>query len=184
MATTISEAARRWGIGRETIYRRRRAGRLNFATTEPPTVEASEMLRVFGEPKPKLGDGAGRGTVAALARLEATCELLKAEGERLKAELAAVKEELRDSRADARKERDRLLDLLAAQQKVLGNRVGESNQAPQRSEITELPQRTEMTELPHRSQMTELPQRSEMSEAEAVLAARQRAENEGYHRDR
>lgn len=166
MSTTISEAARRWGIGRETIYRRHRAGKLNFATTDPPRIDASEMLRVFGEPKPWSKKGAGDGTIAALARLEATCELLRAECERLKAELAAVKEELRNSRADARTERDRLLDLLSAHQRAPESKVGGSTLVPQRSELSELPHRSEMTE------------------AEAVLAAQQRAENEGHHHDR
>lgn len=47
MSITISEAARRWGCGRETIYRRQRAVELSFASTEPPTVDAAEMVRVF-----------------------------------------------------------------------------------------------------------------------------------------
>ncbi len=154
MSTTISEAARRWGIGRETIYRRHRAGQLKFATIKPPTVEAGEMFRVFGEPKMNK---AAAGANAALARLEATCEMLKTETARLSAELASVKEEFRDAREDACKERDRLLDRLATQQRVLETRVGRS---------------------------TLVPQRSEMTEAEAVLAAQQRVENQGHHRDR
>jgi septal ring factor EnvC (AmiA/AmiB activator) len=157
MSITISEAARRWGVGRETIYRRKRDGRLSFATTDPLTVKASEMLRVFGEPKPKPKNAAGRGSIVALTRLEVMCELLKAEGDRLKAELEAVREELRDARADARQERDRLLDLLAAQQKPTESRIVRSPLLPQRTET--------------------------MTEAEAVLAARQRAESEGHHRD-
>jgi transposase-like protein len=156
MSTTISEAARRWGIGRETIYRRHRAGRLNFATTDPPTIAASEMLRVFGEPKSRSSKGAGRESTAALARLDAMCELLKAEGERLKLELASVKEDLRDARADARKERDQLLALLADQQKVPERRAGTARSFPQPSEMTE---------------------------AEAVLAAQQRAENQSHNRE-
>jgi hypothetical protein len=50
MSITISEAAERWGIDPEDIHRKQRAGKLNFATAEPPTVETSEMLRAFGLP--------------------------------------------------------------------------------------------------------------------------------------
>jgi transposase-like protein len=156
MSTTISEAARRWGICRETIYRRRRGGQLKFATTKPSTVAACEMLRVFGEPKPKPNKAAGSATVVALTRLEAMCEMLKAENERLKTELATVKAEFRDARDDARRERDRLLELLAAQQRVIEDRVGMSMLVPQPAEMTE---------------------------AEAVLAAQRRVESQSHQRD-
>jgi len=116
------------------------------------------MLRVFGEPKPKPNKAAADGAIVTLVRLEAMCELLKAETERLKVELATVKEEFRDARDDARRERDRLLDLLAAQQRVVESRGGGST--------------------------TLVPQRSEMTEAEAVLVAQQRVESQGHHRDR
>ena len=117
MGISISEAARRWGVGRETIYRKQRAGELSFATTEPPTIDGSEMLRVFGEPKPKRDKGAG-GDVA-LARVEVERDHLKAEADRLRAELATAKQEFYVDRDDARKERDRLLDMLASQQRLL-----------------------------------------------------------------
>jgi hypothetical protein len=115
------------------------------------------MLRVFGEPKPKSDEATASGNIVALARIEIVCEMLKAETERLKVELATAKEELRDARDDARGERDRLLDLLAAQQRIVEGRIGKS------------------TLVPHQSEMTE---------AEAVLAARQRLESEGPHRVR
>lgn len=118
MGISISEAARRWGVGRETIYRKQRAGELSFATTEPPTIDGSEMLRVFGEPKPKRDKGAG-GDPVLMARVEAERDQLKAEADRLRAELATAKQEFYVERDDARKERDRLLDMLASQQRLL-----------------------------------------------------------------
>jgi hypothetical protein len=157
MSTTISEAARRWGVGRQTIYRRRRTGQLKFATTNPSTVKASEMLRVFGKPKPKSEKAATSGNIVALTRVEVVCEMLKAKTERLKAELATAKEELRNARAAARRERKRLLDLLSAQQRLIESQIGKS------------------TLVPHQGEMTE---------AEAVLAAQQRVKSERPHRAR
>jgi hypothetical protein len=120
------------------------------------TVEVCEMLRVRGEPKPKPNKAAGGATIVTLTRLEALWEMLKADNERLKSELAAVKVEFQDARDDARRERDRLLDLLAAQQRVVEGRVG-------------------------RSML--IPQPGEMTEAEAVLAAQQRVESQNHQRD-
>ncbi len=115
------------------------------------------MLRVFGEPKSKSDKAAAGGNIVALARVEIVCEMLKAETERLKAELATAKEEFCDARDDARRERDRLLDLLAAQQRIIESRIGKS---------------------------TLVPRQGEMTEAEAVLAAQQRVESERPHRAR
>ena len=42
------------GWSRETIYRKHRAGELSLASAEPPTIDPAEMIRLFGEPKPKL----------------------------------------------------------------------------------------------------------------------------------
>ena len=48
MLISISEAARRWGVGRETIARRRRKGEITFEG-KPSTIDVAEMIRVFGE---------------------------------------------------------------------------------------------------------------------------------------
>jgi len=119
MVITISEAARQWSVDLDTIYRRQLAGQLRFATADPPTVEAAEMRRVFGPPD-----------TAALARIEAVCELLKTEGSSLRAELATIKQEL----LVARDERDRLLDLIAA---LVQSQSRKSPLSLQRAEMTE-----------------------------------------------
>ncbi len=120
MGISISEAARRWGVGRETIYRKHRAGDLSLATSEPPTVEVAEMLRLFGEPKPKRSKTAGTDAEAvALVRAEVERDQIKAEADRLRAELATTKQALDTERDEARKERQRLLDLVTSQQKVI-----------------------------------------------------------------
>src|SRR5665213_1064482 len=156
MATTISEAARRWGIGRGTIYRRMRAGRLNFATTSPFTVEASEMLRVFGEPRSrtKRDNNAAHDNAVALARVEAVCELVRAEAERMKSEMAMIKGELQAAQDNFHKELDRLLELLAARQRLIEAQLGK------------LPSALEQ---------------GETAEAQAVLAALERVERRGPH---
>lgn len=121
MAITISEAARRWGVGRETIYRKNRKGEISF-TGEPPTVEVTEMIRVFGEPGSKKptpsADNAGVD-VAAQARADAERETLKAEVERLRMDLATAQQDLRGERDDARKDRERLHELLLSQQRMI-----------------------------------------------------------------
>jgi hypothetical protein len=117
---TISGAAKQWGIGRETIYRKQRAGELSFATAEPPTIDPAEMLRVFGEPKPKPGRFSMSAHEAALlATLEAERDRHKADAERLAVELASAKQELHVERDEARKERHRLLDQIAGQQRLI-----------------------------------------------------------------
>jgi hypothetical protein len=124
---TISGAAKQWGVSRETIYRKHRAGELSFATAEPPTIDGAEMIRVFGEPKPKrvrVSDD----EAALLARLEAERDRHKADAERLSAELATAKQELHVERTEARQERQRLLDLATSQQKLLEDRTTTSPQ--------------------------------------------------------
>ena len=118
MAITIAEAARQWQVARETIYRRQLAGEMEFATIDPPTVDASEMLRAFGEPK-AAADKPAATDVVALTRIEAICEALKAAAEYLMAELATMKKELQAEREQTRNERDRLLEFLGVQKRLL-----------------------------------------------------------------
>jgi hypothetical protein len=131
---TISGAAKQWGVSRETIYRKHRAGELSFATAEPPTIDGAEMVRVFGEPKPKRPRvPISADEAALLARLEAERDRHKADAERLAAELAMTKQELHVERTDARQERQRLLDLVTSQQKLIEDRTKTS---PQPAEAT------------------------------------------------
>lgn len=118
MGISTSEAARRWGISRETIYRRRRNGEISV-TGDPPTIDPSEMLRVFGEPGARKTTLAWASNAVAEARAEAELEILKAETERLRAELSATRDELRIERDEARRELQRVLDLLVSQQRLI-----------------------------------------------------------------
>lgn len=49
---TISEAARRWRLGRSNLYRAVKSGRLNLSARPDGTkgIDNSELVRVFGEP--------------------------------------------------------------------------------------------------------------------------------------
>lgn len=120
MSISISEAARRWGVGRETIYRKHRKSEISFIEGDPPTIDAAEMLRVFGEPgQKKAAAKAKAGDLAAQVRAEVQLDAQKAEIERLKSELASAKNELDKERDDAKKEREKVLDLLASQQRLI-----------------------------------------------------------------
>lgn len=120
MSISISEAARRWGVGRETIYRKQRKGDISFNEGDPPTIDPAEMLRVFGEPgEKKAAAKAKTGDIAAQVRAEVQLDAQKAEIERLKAELASAKNDLERERDDAKKEREKVLDLLASQQRLI-----------------------------------------------------------------
>lgn len=149
MAIPIADAARQWRITRETVYRRQLAGELRFATVDPPTVEASEMLRVFGEPKTTPDKSTSAVDVLALGRVESICDALRASTEYLMGEIATIKQQLQAERDDARKLRDRLLEFLAAQKRLLEAPTGN---------------------------VTETLQRGETAEAQAVFAAQQRVE--------
>jgi hypothetical protein len=96
---SISEAARTWRMGRTTIQRAIREGRLS-AAIQPnggKGVDTSELIRVFGEPCSDAGGDAGSGaspnpamrrdagtssqrdTPQAVAALQAHIELLEAQ---------------------------------------------------------------------------------------------------------
>jgi len=137
MALSISAAARRWGVGRETIYRKKKAGELSFLDTKPPTIDPAEMLRVFGEPREKPDKDEAAAVATAPVRLEIANEVNRKEAERLKDELTAAKAELEKEREAARRERDearaereKLLDMLKEKetsQRLLEQKLVEIN---------------------------------------------------------
>lgn len=51
---SVSQAAKEWNVSRQTIYKYMRDGRLS--KNHDGTVSASEMIRVFGEKKPRVSD--------------------------------------------------------------------------------------------------------------------------------
>ena len=121
MSTSISEAARRWAVGRETIYRKHRKGEISFIEGTPPTIDPAEMLRVFGEPGEKKKKTPATPGAAAAVRTEIELDAAKAEIDRLQSELASAKGDLDKERDESRKEREKVLDLLASQQRLIEN---------------------------------------------------------------
>ena len=55
---SISEASRRWKMGRSHLYRAVKSGRLNLSARPDGSrgVDVSEMVRVFGEPSARTSD--------------------------------------------------------------------------------------------------------------------------------
>ena len=86
-----------------------------------------------------------------LARVEALCDLIKVDAERLRVDLITFKQTLDTARDDIRKERERVLELIAIRQQLLENEAC-------RSKL--------------------IFDRGEMALAQAVLAAQQRASSQ------
>lgn len=89
MALSQREAATQWCLGRTTIQRAIKSGKLSLTTDKQ--IDAAEMLRVFGEPGPAAGTNLGPPkTTHDAAGLEVENSGLKAEIAGLKATLAAT----------------------------------------------------------------------------------------------
>jgi hypothetical protein len=117
---TLSEAARRWGKSRQTLYEHNKGGRLSFSAfpNGEPGIDYSEMLRAYGEPgsaprrvrQDKVASAVQTNTggeAVLSARLDATLEML----EQTRQELAA-----------ARDREQRLLGILEQQTRLLEHR--------------------------------------------------------------
>jgi hypothetical protein len=157
---TIAEAARQWHIGREAIYRKQLRGELKLTTTDPPSVESSEMLRAFGRPSlPKSAND-----TAILSRVETSLEGLREPIDNLLTQLVALKQDFQAERDEIRRAREFLFDLLASHKKTVDD---QSNTiAPEGKTIA-----------PDGNTIAPGLQRGEMAEAQAVLAAQQRIED-------
>lgn len=133
MALTIAEAARQWHIGREAIYRRQLRGELKFTTSDPPSVEASEMRRVFGKPSSTKGPS----DAAILSRVEVICDGLRGPIENLLTQLAAFRQDLQAEREEIRRDRTPLSDFLASQTRLLEDKNNTIAPGLQRGEMAE-----------------------------------------------
>jgi hypothetical protein len=164
---TIAEAARQWHIGREAIYRKQLRGELKLTTTDPPSVESSEMLRAFGRPSlPKSAND-----TAILSRVETSLEGLREPIDNLLTQLVALKQDFQAERDEIRRAREFLFDLLASHKKTVDD---QSNTiAPEGKTIGP----EGKTIAPDGNTIAPGLQRGEMAEAQAVLAAQQRIED-------
>lgn len=67
----ISEAARHWGVSRQTLYTYRDQGKITFGQDEKgnPIVDSAELVRVFGEPPQERTAAGGAGTMPENSRM-------------------------------------------------------------------------------------------------------------------
>lgn len=115
----------------------RRAVDSSFTSAELEPVKPAGMLQSFGELQQKQNKAAPCCNTATPASVEAAYDLLKTAAERLTTELALIKQELRATRDDDRKELNRLLDLLAAQERLTKHQAKNSNLLLERGEMAE-----------------------------------------------
>ncbi len=112
-------------------------------TTDRPCLDDAASFR---KSKPAR-EAAGDDTVH-LARVEIACDMLKVDAERLRIDLVTFKHDLQAARDDVNKERERWLDLIANQKRLLESEA---------------------------CKPTLVIEQGEMALAQAVLAAQQRA---------
>ena len=127
---TILQAARAGYASRQTIYRKVGAGDLPVHEVGgKKLVDISDLVRVFGEPGENQGDPAivsdsvdVRTSKEASAQLTAELSTVTAQKLELEVELREMRQELRGDREKAEKERDRLMGIVEASQKLLEDR--------------------------------------------------------------
>lgn len=123
---SISEAARRAGVRRTTIYRKFQTGKLSRETDDDgnPVIDLAELSRLYPyavtDPghKPKTHNEAERDNTETAA-LRELIAVLKNDKERLAIELDRVRTEARAEVERERSERERLLALLENAQRQL-----------------------------------------------------------------
>ena len=100
---TMTQAARKAGISRSTLYRAIRTGRISVVSlpTGRRGIDVAELIRVFGPLQSNTVQKKQGGTSSDVAVLRERCTSLQQEVEWLRADLA-----------DAKNERNRLLGLL------------------------------------------------------------------------
>jgi len=100
----------------------RRGGQDSLMSKNFPIEQTADRLSLddaasFRKPKPAR-EAAGDDTVH-LARVEIVSDMLKADAERLRIDLVTIKHDLQAARDDVNKERERWLDLIANQKRLL-----------------------------------------------------------------
>lgn len=136
---TLREAARQVGVSRQTVYRLVKLGKLSATVGHDgqKIVDTAELLRVFGtlapNPPPLTSDSTRQPTTApatapglqAMTAEERRREVETADRAALRAELVAARETIRrleDQVQEAKEREAKLLDLAAAQTRLLEHR--------------------------------------------------------------
>jgi predicted DNA-binding protein YlxM (UPF0122 family) len=87
MEISIAEAAERWGVSRQYIYRKIKSGQLSKLNAG--TIDTSELLRVFGEPKSQNKSTVDSGSLTTMdTQLQHENTLLKDHVKRLEGSLS------------------------------------------------------------------------------------------------
>jgi len=90
------EAALQWFLGRATIQRAIKTGKLSL--TMDKRIDAAEMLRVFGEPRPALNaTSTPPKTIDPMDVYQHNLALMEAQKELLQAENAMLRDQLRET---------------------------------------------------------------------------------------
>jgi len=94
---SISKAAREWGIARSTLQRKIRSGALSVSgqAGAAKTVDTSELLRVFGEPK---GVALQEQSDSKTQLGDALIEQLRSENAFLREQVVSLNKQLADIR--------------------------------------------------------------------------------------
>ena len=116
---SISEAAQAAGVSRQTLYKVYiKTGKISVNRADPkkPTVDTSEILRVFGEIKPiAQGAALGDGKMAPLDQSAAIIAELRAENAGLKTRINDLSDHIQTLKAELAAAKEREIRLLPAQ---------------------------------------------------------------------
>jgi hypothetical protein len=114
----ISQAGSRWGVSRATIYRYKNKGDLSVIKEGKRSfVDTSEMMRVFGDPKPTVsGDTSGAPRVEQL-ETTADSQILEQKIGFLEEQNKALEARLDDLRSNEQ----RLLGIVEAQTRLISD---------------------------------------------------------------
>lgn len=132
MLLQIRKAAREWGVSRQTLYNKMREGDISYTKDERGNrqIDSSEMVRVFGQPKPPKDSEAPARTVSQDSQM---VDFLREQLEKTEKRLERVEESLQ--------EKDRaLIDLMETVQANMKLFLGhDKSDLPIKSEEPETP---------------------------------------------
>ena len=126
-ALTISEAAQAAGISRQTLYKVYiKPGKISVNRADPkkPTIDPSEVLRVFGEIKPNVqGAALDVGKTALPDQAATVIAELRAENAGLKVRVTDLTDHIQTLKAELAAAKEREIRLLPQPQKGLFSRL-------------------------------------------------------------
>jgi len=128
MKLTVSQAARAAGKSKSQISRMVKSGRISADKSADgrPLIDLSELRRVYPDADPAQQEEhsparnkKNRGNTGESSALRAQIDLIREDRDRLRVDLDAERHERRENEDHARQERDRLMGLLEASQRLI-----------------------------------------------------------------